>query len=256
MAGENNICQRLVRKGALTSDTYALFSIWNDDLSFEENLRLGLSGMFQTASWEKEVHATIRRRFRGKEDTQQLIILAKGGLPFDEWCSCLLLWISIHEELYLSFAVDWLFPEFLDGRFVIRGDDVSPFVLENWSLLNPRVKVLSDYGIKRTALDLVRMATDLGVLTGTRSKRNFATFHLSDRCFIYWAERIAEYEGSTSKVTTSPIWRTALMRPADVEQELLRLHQFRKLDYQVAGSLVQLTLPCSSSSHYSEVMMK
>ncbi|GAB6155985.1 hypothetical protein JCM17380_47370 [Desulfosporosinus burensis] len=256
MARENNICQRLVRKGAMTTDTYALFSKWNDDLSFEENLLHGLSGMYQTASWEKEVLTTIRRRFRGKEDAQQLIKLAQAGLPFEEWCSCLLLWISIHEELYLSFAVDWLFPEFIDGRFVIRGEDVSPFVFENWPRLNPGVKSLSDYGVKRTALDLIRMATDLGILSGTRLKRNFATFHLSDRCFIYWAQRIAEYEGSTSKVITSPIWRTALMRPADVERELLRLHQFRKLDYQAAGSLVELTLPCSSASHYAEVMIK
>ena len=34
-----------------------------------------------------------------------------------------------------------------------------------------------------------------------------------------------------------------LMRPSDVERELLRLHQFRKLHYEVAGSLVQLSLP-------------
>ena len=46
-----------------------------------------------------------------------------------------------------------------------------------------------------------------------------------------------------------------LMRPADVERELLRLHQFRKLDYQVAGSLVQLALPCASAREYAERMV-
>jgi hypothetical protein len=46
-----------------------------------------------------------------------------------------------------------------------------------------------------------------------------------------------------------------LMRPSDVERELLHLHQFRKLDYQVAGSIVQLTLPCSSSRQYAERMV-
>ena len=49
-------------------------------------------------------------------------------------------------------------------------------------------------------------------------------------------------------------WRMFLMRPADVERELLRLHQFRKLEYQVAGSLVQLSLPCASSREYAERM--
>ena len=36
----------------------------------------------------------------------------------------------------------------------------------------------------------------------------------------------------------------------DVEQEILNLHQYRKLGYDVAGSLVQLTLPCSSADEY------
>ena len=31
----------------------------------------------------------------------------------------------------------------------------------------------------------------------------------------------------------------------DVERELLRLHQFRRLHYEVAGSLAQLDLPAA-----------
>ena len=60
---------------------------------------------------------------------------------------------------------------------------------------------------------------------------------------------------SPDKVIASPDWRMFLMRPADVERELLRLHQFRKLEYQVAGSLVQLSLPCESSREYAERMV-
>jgi hypothetical protein len=42
---------------------------------------------------------------------------------------------------------------------------------------------------------------------------------------------------SPGKVVGAPDWRMFLMRPADVERELLRLHQSRALEYQVAGSL-------------------
>ncbi len=45
------------------------------------------------------------------------------------------------------------------------------------------------------------------------------------------------------------------MSPSDVERELLRLHQFRKVDYQVAGSIVQLTLPCANACEYAERMV-
>ena len=42
-----------------------------------------------------------------------------------------------------------------------------------------------------------------------------------------------------------------LMDSADVERELLRLHQFRKLHYEVAGSLAQLKLPAASATDYA-----
>jgi hypothetical protein len=45
------------------------------------------------------------------------------------------------------------------------------------------------------------------------------------------------------------------MRPEDVEREILRLHQYRKLDYQVAGSLAQLRLPCRSAPEFAERMV-
>jgi hypothetical protein len=256
MDQRNERSLRLIRKGALTAETYALFAKWNDALPFEGNLRQGLAGMFQTSSWENEVRTTVRRRFRNQEEAQVLVGLAQRGLPFDEWCSCLHLWIGIHEEFYRLFSTEWLFPEFLTGRYIVRVDDVIPFVSEHWPRLKPEAKRLSDYGVTRIARDMIRMAADFGILTGAGASRKFATFHLTDRCFMYWAQRIAEHEGSTSMVPTSSLWRMVLMRPCDVEQELLRLHQYRKMEYQVAGSLVQLTLACPSSSEYAEGMIE
>ena len=46
-----------------------------------------------------------------------------------------------------------------------------------------------------------------------------------------------------------------LMTPGDVERELLLLHQYRKLDYQVAGSIIELTLPCANACEYAERMV-
>jgi hypothetical protein len=46
-----------------------------------------------------------------------------------------------------------------------------------------------------------------------------------------------------------------LMRPSDVERELLRIHQYRKVDYQIAGSIVQLRLPCANACEYAERMV-
>ena len=41
-----------------------------------------------------------------------------------------------------------------------------------------------------------------------------------------------------------------LMDSSGVEREIMRLHQYRKLHYEVAGSLAQLKLRNSSLSEY------
>jgi phenylalanyl-tRNA synthetase beta subunit len=66
---------------------------------------------------------------------------------------------------------------------------------------------------------------------------------------------LRESNPNPRKIIEAPDWRMYLMRPADVEHEILRLHQFRKLDYQVAGSLAQMQLPCATSAQYAERMV-
>jgi hypothetical protein len=196
----------------------------------------------------------MRRRFRDIDSAIPLILAAKNGLPFEEWRSCLLLWIGIREKIYREFALGWLFPEFERGTYQIRSGDVQPFLRRMWRTLKAGAP-LSDYGLTRTARDLLRMATEFGLLAGQGPLKTLSPLHLSDRCFLYYAHTIAETEASTSRIPRSELWQLALIRPEEVVDALLRLHQFRKLDYQVAGSLVQLTLPYRSSREYAERMV-
>ena len=75
--------------------------------------------------------------------------------------------------------------------------------------------------------------------------------HLPDESFLYLLHAIAESEPNARKIVESPEWRLYLMGPSDVEQALFRLHQFRRVHYEVAGSLAQLQLPCASSIDYA-----
>jgi hypothetical protein len=75
---------------------------------------------------------------------------------------------------------------------------------------------------------------------------------MSDDTLVYYAQQIAEIEGSPVRIVDSALWRLAYMTPADVHAALLRLHQFKRLDYQVAGSLVQATLPYRSTLDFAE----
>lgn len=253
MRNPAQISQRLLRKGALAEETYQIFNKWDFSCSVDANLLANLEGAHGTAAWSNEVRLTLRRRFRDVDSAGALIALAKQGLPFPEWQSCLLLWICLQEPLFGDFVSEWLYERHNAGATAVRTQDVLPYIKTYWN--RRKSAELSEYGAIRTSRDLLRMARDLSLVRDEGASRVFSGSHLSDRCFLYWAHVIAERDGSTSRVPASVLWRYALLRPFDIEHELLRLHQFRQLQYEVAGSLVQLSLPCASSREYAERMV-
>lgn len=252
MSTSSGISQRLIRKGALAQETYQIFGQWNFNLSVDENLLANLERASGTSAWKNEVRVTLRRRFRSIDSAATLIALAQQGLPFDEWRSCFLLWISVNEPLFGDFVSDWLYEQYERGVRKLSTEDVLPYIKAYWS--QKKSAPLSDYGATRTSRDLLRMARELGQLGDKSATDAFCELRLSDRCFLYWAHVIAEREGATTRVPVSRLWRFALLRPYDVEHALLRLHQFHQLRYEVAGSLVQLSLPYTSASEYAERM--
>ena len=70
-----------------------------------------------------------------------------------------------------------------------------------------------------------------GLLRGAAVKE-FASYHLPEQSFVYLLHPMREERVSPARMVGAPDWRMFLMRPGDVEQELLRLHQFKKLEYE------------------------
>ncbi len=108
--------------------------------------------------------------------------------------------------------------------------------------------------LSRVASGLFSIAVEFGLMTG-RQVREFAPYHLSDESFLYVLHALAEKRPNATEIVQSPEWRMYLMDPSDVERELFRLHQYRKLHYDVAGSLAQLKLPCGSLLEYARTLM-
>ncbi len=246
--------QRLLRKGALVEEAYEASRNWCWEKSVSDNLDAIFAGRFKTDSWNKEVKFTLRLRFQDVKLMSPLIVLAKKGLSLNEWRLCLLLVITAREFDYREFVTRWLFVEYKSGRYRIRTEDVVPFLQIAWKESRGELVSLTEYGAKRTARDLLRMARDLGVLTGAGPVKEFASLSLTDEVFLFACHWIAEMNGGTGKVASSDLWRTFLLDQDEVETELLRLHQYRKLEYHVAGSLVQLDLPCRTALEYAERM--
>ena len=253
--GRRKFSTRLIRKGALLEDTHRVFLEWDVTKSFDENLSQAQELNTPAAdnqSWLKEVMATISSRWRHESSLSTIVQLAQRA-SLDVWRPCVLWHIGQVDELYYRFATEWLFDEHEAGAYRLRTADVVPFVEKITASRGTGKKGLSEYGLKRAGRDLLRMAADFGLLKGS-SVREFNSYHLPEESFLYLLHAMHNAHGNARDVVHSPYWRLFLMSAADVERELFRLHQFRKLRYEVAGSLVELTLPCDSAAAFVQEM--
>ena len=245
---------RLLRKGALIEETYRIFQSWDINASVRQNLRrvreTNLIGADNQA-WLKEVAATLVRRFRSEAEVRPLVALARKGLPLQQWKHFLLWHIGQTDVLYYRFATGWLFDQYVNGIHNLRTEDAVPFFRDTIRTLTDSERELSEYGVLRGARDLLRMAGDFGLLHG-KAVKNFAPIQMPEHAFLYVAHALSEKVPNARKMMERPEWRLFLLTPQQVEREVLELHQFRKLEYHMAGSLAQLSLPAGTAAAYAE----
>jgi Putative inner membrane protein (DUF1819) len=244
-------------KGAMIDETYTVFGAWDFALSKRENLdrlrRENLIGA-STTTWLRDVAKVLNRRFNPNGRDRPLVLLAKRGCPVDEWKPLLLWHITRDEFLLRDFLLNWLFPTFVSGTYYIRTEDLYGHLQSIRRRGGTTEHAWSKTTLTRVATALLKIAVDFGLLRGSVVKE-FASYHLPERSFLYLLYTIREEMHSPRKVLESEDWRMFLMTLADVEREILLLHQYRKLEYQVAGSIVELILPCANACEYTEKMV-
>lgn len=253
----NVVSSFTVIKGSMIDETYAALAAWDFGRSKRENLdRLREENFIGASSvtWLRDVAKVLNRRFDPAGRDRSLVMLAKHGLPLEEWKPLLLWHMTRDEFLVRDFLEIWLFAAFEAGAFRVHLEEVEEYLEGIAQRGGMTEHAWSEQTTKRVAAGLLKIAVDFGLLRGTVAKE-FSSFHLPERSFLYLLHAMSDERLSPSKVVASRDWRLFLMRQSDVEHELLRLHQFRKLDYQVAGSLVQLSLPCASASDFAERMI-
>ncbi len=237
----------------MIEETYAVMRDWDFSRTREENLRdvrdnntIGAS----STNWLRDVYKVLHRRFDPNHADRPLVLLAKHGIAMETWRPIQLWHMTRDEFLLRDFLINWLYAEHEDGAYRIRVDDLHPYLRELYKKKQVEEE-WKDSTLKRVASALLRMAVDFGLMSGA-AVREFNSYHLPEPSFLYLLHAMYEAHGNARDVVHSPDWRLFLMSATDVERELLRLHQFRKLRYEVAGSLVELTLPCSSATAFVE----
>jgi hypothetical protein len=244
-------------KGAMIDETYAVFAAWDWSRTKRQNLdelRRTNSIGAKSATWLRDVAKVVNRRFDPEGRDRPLVQLAQSHCELHVWKPLLLWHITRDEFLLRDFLLHWLYPRREDGTFRLRPDDLVPWLGGIEARGGVVEHAWSESTTHRVAVGLLKMATDFGLLRGSIA-REFASYHLPEASFLYLLHAIRDQEGSPRKTLDSAEWRLFLLRPHEVEQELLHLHQYRKLDYQVAGSLVELTLPCATAPEYAQRMV-
>jgi len=243
-------------KGSMIEETYSVFAAWDFVRSKRENLDLLRSANFIGASsttWLRDVAKVLNRRFDPEGRDRALVLLAKRGYAIHDW-KPLLLWHMTRDEFLLrDFVVNWLFQAYEGGAFRVRPEDVEQYLEGIRSRGAITEHAWSTETTRRVAAGLLKMVADFGLLRGSVMKE-FSSYHLSESSFLYLLYAMRDARLSPTQIIASPEWRLFLMRSSDVERELLHQHQFRRLEYQVAGSLVQLSLPFSSALEYAETL--
>ena len=243
-------------KGTMIPETHAVFAAWDLEKSKHENLdRLRRENYIGTrsATWLRDVAKVLNRRFDPDGRDRALVILAKAGCPLDEWKPILLWHMTRDEFLLRDFLVNWLYPQFEDGALRLHPDELDSFLLTIRDRGGEIEHDWSESTRRHVAGCLLKAAADFGLLRGVQVKQ-FASYHVPERSFVYLLQAMHDAHASPSRVIASPDWRMYLLGPDDVERELFRLHQYRRLHYEVAGTMRQLTLPAQTALDYAEAM--
>lgn len=239
-------------KGPLVTETYAIFAEWDFRRTKRENLENSSTLAMLAAGSEKrlaDISRVIFRRFQIPGRDVPLIFLAQRHCQIDVWKTVLLWHLSQQDTLLRRFLEDWLFDAFRQGLSELRAHPLPAFIadLRRHSGSLP----FKEGTLKRAACGLLKITADFGLTEGAGVHR-FRPFALPDAALLYLLHAIADRHAAGQRIIEAQDWRRFLMTPGDVERQLFRLHQLHLLDYQVAGSLSQLTLPCATALEFAE----
>lgn len=243
-------------RGAMIPESYSILAAWDGSLTRAENIsRIRDGSLFPSASaaWTEKVRKEFLHRF--DPDTRDmdsaLALLARNGMDMEKW-KPLLLWHLVHTNgLLQEFLEDWLFGAFNEGVLRVQPADLHGFLRGVSQKGRIDERAWSESTLKHVADGLLKIAADFGLMKGRISKE-FVPYHLPEESFLFILHSISERKQNARRIIDSPSWRVFLMRPGDVERELERLHQYHKLEFQTAGSLAQLSLPCRSALEFAE----
>jgi hypothetical protein len=245
---------RLLRKGALVQETFEIMRQWDRTASWKAHLdsvRTSNSIGAKSEKWLKEVVSTVGQRFSEPSSPvlDAMARISRHGLDIEPWLQLLHYHIGTTDALYHRFSTEWLWKWHAGHRTDVATDAVLPWVKETLQKDLSKGSGLSEYGQVRLTRDLLRMATDLRILTPS-THRELRRPSLLPEVVIFLLCLLRDQLKNSNAVLESSVWRIFLWTRDELVQDLIELDQFGRIGYQAAGSITELDLPAASAVAY------
>lgn len=243
----------LAIKGSMSESTFRAFSGWDLSHSLNDNLlTLEQSNSVGASStgWLKQFIRVLKQRYDLSGPDKPLIEAVQQGWHIDDWRPIQLWHMIRSDELLRIFLTDWLFERHEQGIVVISAEAVVEYLQTLVKQRLHKIDAWKENTYRRVANGLLKTAVEFHLMRG-RVNREFAAYRLPEKSFMYLLHAIMQREQNTRKTVEAVDWRIFLLKPSDVEEELLRLHQYGKLHFERAGSFLELTLPTDNLPEFT-----
>ena len=249
---------KILKAGALLSDTKALLVNWDSTQTPSENLdRFRKENIFGKASRSRveDILKIFRQRYLNEECvTKALIELVNGNVSAESLDRILYFHSARSDPLLHDLVTELIFPMYKDGLQNIYLEDVEVWIRKKIAEGKTRSS-WSESTIKKSASGLMSTLRDFGILQGVRNKRVAPTY-LSTEAFSYIAFYLSKMQPSGKRLIEDPEWQLFFLSPQAVEHFFMEAHQLHILNYQAAGSVIVITFPAESLEEYAHVIVE
>jgi len=247
---------KIVKAGALLSDTKTLLFAWNPSLSVSENLRRirrqNLLGK-TSRSRAEDILAIFRQRYLAEETVARaLATLVKRQCNGNTLERIFYFHAVRADSLLRDVVIELLVPQWSRGGMDVDVQEIES-ALRKWVEDGKTSGAWSDYTIRRVTQGVLSTLRDFGVLQGAVKKR-IAPAYLSVQAFSYIAFYLKQHQPSGTKLLDLVDWKLFFLPREGVERFLLEAHQHGLLEYHVAGSVTRLTFPAATLEEYANVL--
>jgi hypothetical protein len=249
---------KIIKAGALLSDTKALLGRWDTSLSVRENLdRFRYENLLGKSSRSRieDILKIFRQRYLDEQSvTRALVKLVRNGFPASSLDRILYFHAARADCLLRDLVTEALSREKRAGTVDIDVGHVER-TLTQWISDEKTTTQWSPPTARRVAQGLLSTLRDFGVLEGAVKKR-ITALYLPVEAFAYVAFYLKQLEPSGMRLLDHPDWRLFFLTRDGVERFLIEAHQRDLLEYHAAGTVTRLTFPADTLEAFAHVLIE